>query len=147
MSSEVILTVILTLIPSLSLGGLIVAIFDHYAGKRKEIEQGQRERKEEQYKKFLENVIGFFSGWDDREKKKAFLQELYTHAPLYASAKVIRLANQFVASFNSQGSLDLSENGKSDQYYKELVVAIREDMGVWETDNLEEKDVKIFSLD
>lgn len=71
MSKEVIVAIILTLIPSLGLGGLIVAVFNHYTGKKREIEQRKNEIKEKQYKKFLENVIGFFSGWEDRSKKKS----------------------------------------------------------------------------
>lgn len=146
MSTEIILAIILTLIPSLGIGGFIVAVFNHYSGKRKEIEQKRRENKEKQYKEFLENVIGFFGGWEDGMRKKKFLEELYTRAPLYASGKVIRSANEFVASLNSQGKLDLSEDGVTDKCYKRLLVAIREDLDVWKKDTLEEKDIKIFSL-
>lgn len=108
---EIILTVVLTLLPSLGLGGIIVAIFNHYSGKKKEIEQAQRERKEEQYREFLENAVGFFSGWEDRKKKEKFLKELYTHAPLYASGKVIRAANQFVSSLDAKG-FDAAEDAE-----------------------------------
>lgn len=147
MSIEIILTIVLTLIPSLGLGGLIVAIFNHYSGKKKEVEQRQRENKERQYKELLENVIGFFDGWNDATRKKKFLEELYTHAPLYASRKVIRSASELVASLDVKGELDLSENGKTDQCYKKLVLAIREDLGIWKNDTLEEKDIKVFSLE
>lgn len=71
------------------------------------------------------------------------MEELYTHAPLYASSEVIRLANKFLLSFNDK---DLLKGGKSDSYYRKLVIAIRKDMGIWEKDKLSKEDIDIQML-
>lgn len=142
MSVEIILTIL-----SVLTGGLAVAIFNHFMGIKKEREERQRRNKENQYKKFLENLIAFFEGWNDKDRKKNFMEELYTHAPLYASTNVIRLANDFLNSLKIKDVVDLSIGGKSDVYYKKLVVAIREDIGMWNKDKLVEKDIEILKLD
>lgn len=137
------LNVIISSLTLLGFGGIIGAYFNHLFEKKKEIELHIRERKEDQYKKFLENLLGFFEGWHNKERKKNFMEELYTHAPLYASSEVIRLSNIFLSSFNDK---DMSKGGKSDSYYRKLVIAIRKDMGVWERNKLSEKDVDIQML-
>lgn len=137
---------ILSFLGILGIGGVIGAYFSHFFEKKREIELRQRERKEEQYKKFLENLIGFFKGWEDKERQKNFMEELYTHAPLYASSEVIRLANKYLTSFMDRSA---SQVRKSDSFYRKLVVAIRKDLKVMEKEKekLVEKDVKILKLD
>ena len=139
MNSEILTAIII----SLGLGGLIGAYLNDRLEKNRERELHIRERKEDQYKKFLESLIGFFEGWHNFERKKNFMEELYTHAPLYASSEVIRLANRFLLSFNDK---DLSKGGRSDSYYRKLVIAIRRDMGIWKNDELSEKDIDIQLL-
>ena len=123
--------------------------------KKKEIELHFKERKEEQYKKFLEFLIGFFEGWEGPKRKKEFMRELYTHAPLYASSEVIRLANKFLACFRDKK--DLTHGGESDQIYRKLVLEIRKDLNglgfphnlmFWESgkDNLLEEDINVLKL-
>ena len=138
------------------LGIIVGAYLNHLFEKKKEIELHFKERKEEQYKKFLEFLIGFFEGWDANEDhKKEFMRELYTHAPLYASSEVIKLANKFLACFSDKK--DLSHGGESDQIYRKLALEIRKDLNgpgfpqslmFWEKgkDNLLEEDINVLKL-
>jgi hypothetical protein len=137
------LETIISILTLLGFGGIIGAYFTHLFEKRKEIELHFRERKEDQYKKFLENLIGFFEGWEKLETKKEFMRELYTHAPLYASSKVIRLANSYIKSFANKR---LSSKER-DKLANKLVIAIRKELGVDKKDPLNESDVKRYKLD
>lgn len=126
------------------LGGLAVHVFDYFMGRKREIEQHQRERKEDQYKKFLENLIGFFEGWEDKDdRKRNFMEELYTHAPLYASTEVIKIANKYVESFTNK-KLTSEER---DKIANKLVISIREEMGIDKKHPLKENDVRRYKLD
>lgn len=145
--------VIIPIIGSLGFGGIIGAYFTQLFEKRREIELHFRERKEEQYKKFLEYLIGFFEGWQGPKRKKEFMRELYTHAPLYASSEVIKLANEFLACFSQKAYLTHGE--KTDQIYRKLVLEIRKDLKghgllqklkFWEKDSLSEEDIKVLKL-
>ena len=134
---------VISIVGLLGIGGILGAFVNNYLENRREVELRISERKEEQYKKFLENLIGFFEGWHNAEKKANFMQELYTHAPLYASSEVIRLANMFLKSFSKE---KLKHGGESDSYYRKLVIAIRKDLGHWEKEPLEESDVDVLKL-
>jgi len=138
--------IILSILGLLGIGGIIGAYFNHFFEKKREIERRIIERKEEQYKNFLENLLAFFEGWHDQEKKKKFMIDLYTHAPLYASDEVIKLANEFLKSFRNK---DLKQGGKSDTYYRRLVLAIRNEIKKLNKDksSLKEEDFKILKLD
>lgn len=57
--------------------------------------------------------------------------------------EVIRLSNKFLLSFNDK---DMKKGGKSDSYYRKLVIAIRKDMGGWDKNELLEKDIDIRML-
>jgi len=116
---------IIAILSILGIGSIIGAYINHLLEGKRETQRRIAERKESQYKTFLENLVGFFEGWEDARKKEKFMEDLYTHAPLYASDEVIRLANQFLRSFNDK---DLSHGGKSDVYYRKLVLAIRKDL-------------------
>ncbi|MFH1353916.1 MAG: hypothetical protein ABIH36_01385 [bacterium] len=92
MSTEIILSIL----SLFGLGGIIGAYINHLFEVKRETQRRIAERKETQYKIFLENLIGFFDGWEDRDKQNRFMEELYTHAPLYASDEVIRLSNNYL---------------------------------------------------
>lgn len=102
------------------------------------------ERREDQYKRFLENIIGFFEGWENKERQKNFMEELYTHAPLYASDEVIKLSNKYLETFTSK-----NDSSERDEYYKELVIAIRNELRKLQSEKtyLTKKDIKILKLD
>lgn len=135
------LETIISLLTLLGVGSVIGAYVNHLLEKKREMELHFRERKEEQYKKFLEYLIGFFDGWEGPKRKKEFMRELYTHAPLYASSEVIKLSNEFLACFRDKK--DLSHGGNSDQLYRKLVLEIRKDMGIWKKGELTEEDIDI----
>lgn len=149
MSTEIIISLV-------GLAGITLgAYITHLLEKRKEVELHFRERKEEQYRKFLEYLIGFFEGWEGSTRKKEFMRELYTHAPLYASSNVIKLANQFLECFST--GKNLSHGEESDKIYRKLVLEIRKDLKglsfpqnfmFWEKwkDRLLEKDINILKL-
>lgn len=136
---------ILTILGLLGVGTIIGSFITYKLESKKESKRIVLENKEKQYKTFLENLIGFFDGWEDVNKKEAFMKELYTHAPLYASDEVIKLANEFLKSFQD---MDLERKGKSDTYYRKLVIAIREDLKriLNEKSKLIEDDIDIQKL-
>jgi hypothetical protein len=135
---------LISLLVALGIGGLIGGWVDYLLSRKREIEQHQRERKENQYKIFLENLIGFFDGWEGKsERKRNFMEELYTHAPLYASSGVIRLANKYVESFADK---KLTSQAR-DKLANDLVLAIRNEMGVDKNDSLDSSDIKRYKLD
>src|SRR3989344_2330485 len=107
----------------LGIGGIIGAYTNHFLEKKREMELRIVERREDQYKRFLENIIGFFEGWENKERQKNFMEELYTHAPLYASDEVIELSNKYLETFSSE-----NDSRERDKYYRELVIAIREEL-------------------
>ncbi|MGH7157507.1 MAG: hypothetical protein ACREGD_00300 [Candidatus Saccharimonadales bacterium] len=135
--------VILAIIPSLSLGGLVVALFNHFAGVQKEIEQHKRERKEDQYEKLLENLPGFFTGTENKEKKLRFMEELNSNALLFASSKVIRLGSEYIGSFANK---KITSSAR-DEMANKLVIAIRDEIGVDNKDSLGVNDIRRYKLD
>jgi hypothetical protein len=137
--------IILSILGLLGIGGITGAYFNHRFETRRETERRIAERKEKQYRDFLENLLAFFEGWSDTEKKKKFMVDLYTHAPLYASDEVMRLANEFLKSFKDG---DLKHGGQSDIYYRKLVLAIRKEIKELnkQKNNLKEEDIEILKL-
>ena len=135
---------VISILGLLGLGGVIGAYFNHILEKKREMELRIVERREDQYRRFLENIIGFFEGWIDKERQKNFMEELYTHAPLYASDEVIKLANKYLEAFSSK-----NDSRERDKYYRELVIAIREELRKLQGEKTEltEKDIKILKLD
>jgi len=127
---------------SILFGGVTVAILNHYMGIKREIDQHQRERKEKQYRSFLKNLIGFFDGWEDKDKQRKFMEELQTNAFLYASKKVILLAQEYAGSFND-GS---AKSGDRDKIANRLRVAVREEMGIDIEHPLGEDEIKLYKL-
>ncbi len=116
---------IITILATLGVGGLLGSWITHLLERKWETKKKAALKKEEQYKKFLELLIAFFKGWEDNEKKKEFMKELYTHATLYASDEIIMAANSFLKSFGGKGS---TASEKSDLLYKKLVLAIRREV-------------------
>lgn len=136
--------IVLSILGLLGIGGIIGAYFNHLFEKKREMELRIVERREDQYKRFLENIIGFFEGWENKERQKNFMEELYTHAPLYASDEVIKLSNKYLETLTSK-----KDSSERDEYYKELVIAIRKELRnlQGEKTDLTEKDINILKLD
>ncbi|OGZ17850.1 MAG: hypothetical protein A2V72_00735 [Candidatus Nealsonbacteria bacterium RBG_13_37_56] len=139
------LEIILSILALLGVGGIIGAYINHLLEVKRETQRRIAERKEDQYKTFLEKLIGFFEGWEDKNKQEKFMEELYTHAPLYASDKVIKLSNDYLKSFDRENQ---TYKGKSDFYYRKLVLAIRKDLKKILTgrSGLKEEDIFIQKL-
>ena len=137
--------IILSFLSLLGLGGIIGAYINHLFEVKRETQRRIAERKETQYKIFLENLIGFWDGWKDEAKQQKFMEELYTHAPLYASDEVIKLSNNYLKSFDKE---NLEYRGKGNDYYRKLVIAIRKDLKkiLSGRSKLEEKDIFIQKL-
>ena len=135
---------VISILGLLGIGGIVGAYISHFLEKKREMELRIVERREDQYKRFLENIIGFFEGWINKERQKNFMEELYTHSPLYASDEVIKLANKYLETFSSK-----KDSNERDEYYKDLVIAIRKELRKLqgEKTDLTEKDIKILKLD
>lgn len=128
----------------LGVGGVIGGYINHILEKKREMELRILERREDQYKRFLENLIGFFEGWENKERQRNFMEELYTHAPLYASDEVIKLSNNYLRTFSTG-----EEKSSRDEYYKDLVMAIRNELRSLQGEKscLKGSDIEILKLD
>ncbi len=127
------------------IGGIIGAYITHFLERKRELARYILDRREKQYKAFLEGALSHYEGWNDEEGKKQFQRSLYTHAPLYASDNVIRVANKFLDSFNER---DMRIGGTTDTYYRKLVLEIRGEMKklLQEKTQLKEDDIKVSSF-
>lgn len=111
-----------------------------------------RKSREEQYKNLLNNLMGFFEGWEDygmrgsrRKRKKQFLWDIYTNASVYASDEVLKLCYRFIQAHSNPG-----ERKQTDSIYAQIVLAIRKELNkiYGEPDTqLSEDDIKIMKLD
>ena len=134
------------------LGSVITVFITHKLKQSSESKIKMRELKENQYKSLLNNLMGFFEGWEDyavadkKARKKQFLWEVYTSVPVYASDVVIRLCYEFIESHNKEGKL----KGESDKIYSKIVIAMRMELnkiyGQPDT-TLSEKDIKVLKVD
>lgn len=109
--------------------GLLLGYFlKAFLDKKNELEARKFDRKEEQYKKFLELALkGFCEGWIEKGKDREFLLELNTNALLYASDNVIEAAYKFQYCFD-KGKEKSFPRGESDKYLKELIMMIRKEL-------------------
>lgn len=143
---------IVALLTALGVGGIIGTVVAHKLQQAAEVKMKMRVKKEDQYKSLLNNLLGFFEGWEDyavsdkKARKKQFLWEVYTSAPVYASDEVIKLCYDFIESHNKKGTL----KGQSDEIYSKIVIAMRKELnkiyGQPDT-NLLEKDIKVLKVD
>ncbi|NCN58583.1 hypothetical protein COW99_01550 [Candidatus Roizmanbacteria bacterium CG22_combo_CG10-13_8_21_14_all_38_20] len=134
------------------LGSVITVFITHKLKQSSESKIKMRELKENQYKSLLNNLMGFFEGWEDyavadkKARKKQFLWEVYTSVPVYASDVVIRLCYEFIESHNKEGKL----KGESNKIYSKIVIAMRMELnkiyGQPDT-TLSEKDIKVLKVD
>ena len=137
---------IIAILGVFGIGGIVGAYLNHLWERKRELARYIRDRREKQYKACLEGALAHFEGWKDEEGKKQFMRSLYTHAPLYASDKVIRRANKFLDSINEG---DMGIGGKTDIYYRKLVLEMRREikkLGKEKKTKLNEDDIKVSSL-
>lgn len=133
------------LLSSLGIGSFFGYWFKDKLEQNADNRRKTRDAREKQYKDFLNNLMGFFEGWEDEAKKKQFIRDVHTNASLYASDDVLKLAYKFIGSFNVTGS----ERQTADAIYSKLVLAIRKELnqiqGEIETE-LTEQDIKVTKL-
>lgn len=127
------------------IGGVIGYFLKYFLDINGESKRKLRESREKQYRDLLNNLLGFFEGWEDKKQQKQFLQDLYTSAPLYASDEVIKLAHQYA------DILDRNIPKSPDQalVYPKLVLAIRKELNKIQGDKktkLTEQDIKVKKL-
>ena len=134
------------------LGGIISAFITHKLQQSSESKLKMRESKEIQYKSLLNNLMGFFEGWEDfavsdkKARKKQFLWEVYTSAPVYASDEVIKLCYEFIECHSNKEKFKKN----SDEIYSKIVNAMRKELnkiyGQPDTE-LSENDIKVLKVD
>src|SRR3989344_2191419 len=133
------------------LGGLIGYWYKDKLDRNAENKRKIREEKERQYRDFLNNLMGFFKGWEHwggvsgKDRKKQFIWDLHTNAPLYASDEIIKLANEYLESFELDNPKPTKQR---DKIYAKLVLAIRRELFSIsdQKTQLSEDDIKIKML-
>lgn len=142
---------ILEVISVLGIGGLIGGIvtnwINHKLEQNSENKRRIRESREKQYKDFLNNLMGFYKGWEDKSRQKQFIWDVNTNATVSASDEVYRLARDYINSY------DKSKSTNEDQrqaIYAKLVITMRNELnkmsGEKHTD-LKEEEIKVMQLD
>lgn len=135
---------------TLGIGGFLGTIFGYWFKAR--LEQNAenkrkiREAKEQQYRDFLNNLMGFFDGWENKDFKKQFIWDVCANAPVYASDDVIKLAHEFIESFDQQNKKSADVR---DVIYGKLVLAIRKELNKIQGEPLTQlkvEDIKVRKL-
>lgn len=97
---------ILPLLPTLGLGSIIGTIFGYWfkdkLDQNAENRRKVREAREGQYKDFLNNLMGFFKGWENRDFQKQFIWDVNANAPVSSSDEVYRLTRRYIDSFDKK---------------------------------------------
>ena len=140
----------LSLLPALGLGSIIGTLFGYWFKDRidqnAENKRKIREAREQQYKDFLNNLMGFFEGWEDEKFKKQFIWDVNANASVYASDEIIRLAYKFIDSFDTKDKKPAEER---DKLYAKLVLAIRKELNEisgQKLTELKEEEIKVRRL-
>lgn len=142
---------VIEIILSLGLGGFIGGIVTNWVNNK--LEQNSenkrriRERREQQYKDFLNNLMGFYKGWEDKKMQKQFIWDVNTNATVSASEEVYRLARNYINSYDQTKRVSEEERQK---IYAKLVITMRNELnklsGESPTD-LKESEIKVMQLD
>lgn len=128
-------------------GGVVVALVKDKLEQNSENKRRVRDLREQQYKDFLNNLMGFRKGWEDREKMKKFIWDFNTTATISASDKVYRLAKGYIESFDKKNELTEPERQK---IYAKLVVAMRNELNKMSGESptgLKEDEIRVIQLD
>lgn len=137
----------ISLFPVIGISGVvgywIKARLDQNSDNKRKI----RDEKEKQYKALLNNVLGFYKKWEDKVLQLQFMWEVYTNAAVYASDEVLRLAYNYIESFDKAKNV---EDLERQQIYAKLVITIRNELhnitGEPESE-LDEKEIVIRGID
>ena len=142
---------ILSSLPTLGLGTIIGTLFGYWfkdkLDQNAENRRKVREIRERQYKDFLNNLMGFFKGWENRAFQKQFIWDVNANAPVSASDEVYRLARKYIETFDKKNNASEEDRQK---IYAKLVITMRNELnkmsGEPETD-LKEEEIKVMQLD
>src|SRR3990167_7783268 len=142
---------ILSLLPALSLGSIVGTIFGYWfkvkLDQNAENKRKVREVRERQYKDFLNNLMGFFKGWENKDFQKQFIWDVNANAPVSASDEVYRLARKYIETFDKKNNASEEDRQK---IYAKLVITMRNELnkmsGEPKTD-LKEEEIKVIQLD
>lgn len=142
---------IVEIILSLGVGGFIGGIITNWVNNK--LEQNSenkrriRDHREQQYKDFLNNLMGFYKGWEDKKMQKQFIWDVNTNATVSASDDVYRLARNYINSYDQTKKVSEHERQK---IYAKLVITMRNELnklsGEPQTD-LKEEEIKVMQLD
>src|SRR3989344_4553916 len=142
---------ILSSLPTLGLGTIIGTLFGYWfkdkLDQNAENRRKVREIRERQYKDFLNNLMGFFKGWENRSFQKQFIWDVNANAPVSASDEVYRLARKYIDTFDNKNNASEEDRQK---IYAKLVITMRNELnkmsGEPKTD-LKEEEIKVMQLD
>lgn len=142
---------IVEILISLGVGGIIGGILTNWVNNKLEQNSENRRRirdhREQQYKDFLNNLMGFYKGWEDKKMQKQFIWDVNTNATVSASDEVYRLARNYINSYDQTKKVSEEERQK---IYAKLVITMRNELnklsGESPTD-LKEEEIKVMQLD
>lgn len=128
------------------ISGTAVVWIKNELEKSSENKRKLRELKEQQYKEFLNDLMGFYKGWENKDQQKKFIREVNTNAIISASDEVYRLARDYIDSFDEKVSAGEDERQK---IYAKLVLAMRNELNSMlgnPPTTLAENEIKVMQL-
>ncbi len=129
------------------ISGVAVVYIKNLLEQNSDNKRRVREKREQQYKDFLNNLMGYYKGWEDKDKQKQFIWDVNTNATISASDEVYRLARKYIDSYDKAKKTTEAERQK---IYARLIIAMRNELnkmsGEHPTD-LKEKEIKVMQLD
>ena len=142
---------IVEIILSLGLGGIVGGITTNWVNNKLERNSENRRRirehREQQYKDFLNNLMGFYKGWEDEKMQKQFIWDVNTNATVSASDEVYRLARNYIDSYDQTKKVSEDERQK---IYAKLVITMRNELNKLSGESptsLKESEIKVMQLD
>lgn len=150
MEGDFIISLVSTLGVGTVIGGIVGSAITAWI-KNKLDQNSENRRKirglrEQQYRDFLNNLVGFFEGWENEDFKKQFIWDINANAPVSASDEVYRLARRFLDSFDEQNKLPEPERQK---IYAKLVITIRNELNTMSGEpptDLKEEEITVKRL-
>ena len=129
------------------IGSIITILIKNRLELNSENKRRIRDEKEKQYKAFLNNLLGFFEKWKDDALQLQFMWEVYANASVYASDEVLRLAYNYIKSFDKAKPVNDDER---QQIYANLVITIRSELNKitgGSKSELKAEEIKIYGFD
>lgn len=121
---------VIKLLTFLGIGGIVGGVttnwINHRLEQNSENKRRIREKRERQYIDFLNNLMGFYKGWEDGQKQKQFVWDVNTNATVTASDEVYRLAKNYIDSFDKTKK-QVGEEERQ-KIYAKLVITMRNEL-------------------